>query len=461
MKKCITLGNWNKNYLYIIAIVISVNIYCLFTGYGYQTYIIGFFIVKDHIGHNYIHKLYYYLLILICFLLYFLYEKKRNSKINNEIKNYNKNDNIDSINNTNINTFKLIYNDMRQINFSHIPDYFVILILFLYVLSEHIQLILTQFFSFGHYWMVELIIMSYLNYKMLNIEIYEHQKLSLYLISIPIILKTIPIVFLFLDENNHFKDGVINYKYNSEKYNLLKSLFVAHWWLFPIAMILFFSKMVLDTYIIINIKKFMDFKYVSVTKLLILYGLFGVSLSSIFSLITTFISCGKKNEDIKDIYDYICKIVDKSNDRFIENYGVYFTGDYWLDLLYTLIGAIGYNVYTFFVFQTVKYFNPVYKSFSLPFIFFIQKIILIYQLNNDEPIKYLNASFFLDLIADFLALLAFLIFLEILELNFCGLKKNLRKYIALRSKIDYKDYDLTRDTLSGIEDTNSDEDDDK
>ena len=89
MKKCITLGNWNKNYLYIIAIVISVNIYILISGGGYHIYMIGLFIDEDHIGHVYIHKLIYYLLILICSFLYSLYDKKRNNKNNNKIESDN------------------------------------------------------------------------------------------------------------------------------------------------------------------------------------------------------------------------------------------------------------------------------------------------------------------------------------------------------------------------------------
>ena len=441
MKKCITFGNWNKYYLNILAIVISLNIYYILSGIGYHSYSIGLLIVEDHSGHTYIHNLFYYLLILIGSFLYSLYDKKINSNNIHKLENNNNN---------------LIYNDIDSLNNSNISNKFVLLIIFLFALSENIKPFITQFFSYGDYWMLELIIMAYLNYKMFKIQVYEHQKLSLYLISIPFILKSITIVFMFCDENNYFKDDVINYKYNENK-NILKSLFVAHWWLFPIAMIVYFIKMVIDAYIILNIKKIIDFKYVPVNKLLILYSLFGTFLSSIFSLIATFISCGKKNNNIYDIYDYICKVVDKnSGDKFIENYRVYFSGEYVKDLLYTLIGAFPYNINTFFFFQTIKYFNPVYKSFSWPLTFFIHKLILIYQLNNNnESIKYLNASFFLDWVSDISAIIAFLIFLEIIELNFCGLNKNLRKYITLRSKNDSKDYTILDDILSEQSDISS------
>ena len=445
MKKCISLGNWNKYYLYIISIVIFLNITNFITGIGYHTYSLGLFDDNDHAVHTYIHKLFYYLFILIFTFLYFLFDKKRNSKIIAKLKNDNQNDN-----NTNANSF-LIFNDIEEQDTSNISDNFAICMIFLFVLFEYIHLIMIQFFSFGDYWMVELIIMAYLNYKMFNIQIYEHQKLSLYLISIPIILKTITIVFFFCDENNYLQNGVINYKYN-EKTSLLKSLFVAHWWLFPIMLIMYFIKMVFDAYIILNIKKVMDFKYVSVIKILILYSLFGISFSSIFSLITTFISCGKRNDEIYDIYDYICKVLDKNNDRFIESYKVYFTGDYGKDLLYTSISAIPNCIYYYFFFQTIKKLNPVYKSFCWPLIFLIQKLILISQINDDEPMKYLNSSFFIDFASDLSAVIIFLIFLEIVELNFCGLNRNLRKNIVSRSKINFKDYDISRDSFSDTSD---------
>ena len=52
--------------------------------------------------------------------------------------------------------------------------------------------------------------------------------------------------------------------------------------------------------------------------------------------------------------------------------------------------------------------------------------------------KYIRESYFLDLASDFSAIIGFLIYLEIIELNFCKLNKNLRKYIIIRSDEDAK-----------------------
>ena len=418
----------------------------MIAGFGYRTYQVGIFIDDKHISHSYIHKLFYYSIIFICSIFYCLYEYKRDN-------NNNKNKlNDEFTNNKSLNEDKeLIYHDIGYYVDKNISNSFTFLMLFLYVLSENIDFITHLFFTFGDYWMLELVIMTYLNHKMFQLKIYKHQKLAIYLVSIPFILKSVTIILFFCDENNYLKDGQTNYKYNDST-SLLKSLFVAHAWLFPISMILYFVEMSFSAYIIINIKKIIDLKYVLISKLLIIYGFFGIVLSLFFSLITTFISCGKKNEEIYDIYDYLCKVVDNNGDRFIENFKVYFTSNIWKDLLYTLIGAIGYNVYTLFLFQIVKYLNPIYKSFASPLTFFIQKLILMYQINDNEPIKYINSSFFIDFSSDISAIIGFLIYLEIIELNFYGFNENLRINIIQRSDYELKTYNFNRDSINSEND---------
>ena len=59
-----------------------------------------------------------------------------------------------------------------------------------------------------------------------------------------------------------------------------------------------------------------------------------------------------------------------------------------------------------------------------------------YQINSNEPIKYLNASYFIDFASDITSIIGFLIYLEIIELNFCGFNENLKKNIILRGKFD-------------------------
>ena len=96
--------------------------------------------------------------------------------------------------------------------------------------------------------MLELWVMSYLSRKMFREKIYEHQLIGLFSVIIPFIFKVITIVLFFCDGNNKLENGQIDYKYNNTNYNsnndnetiLLKSLFVAHSWLFPISFLSYF-----------------------------------------------------------------------------------------------------------------------------------------------------------------------------------------------------------------------------
>ena len=44
----------------------------------------------------------------------------------------------------------------------------------------------------------------------------------------------------------------------------------------------------------------------------------------------------------------------------------------------------------------------------------------------------------MDISGDITSIIGFLIYLEIIELNFCGLSFNLKKYIILRGEKDYR-----------------------
>ena len=82
-KSCITFGNWNKRYLYIIGSFISVIIYKIITGYSYYEYKFLYTLgedAKDISGHLYIHQCFYYFIIFIFSFLFHLYEERKEQK---------------------------------------------------------------------------------------------------------------------------------------------------------------------------------------------------------------------------------------------------------------------------------------------------------------------------------------------------------------------------------------------
>lgn len=77
--------------------------------------------------------------------------------------------------------------------------------------------------------------------------------------------------------------------------------------------------------------------------------------------------------------------------------------------------------------------------FSFPIYFFFKKIFLIFNTlfhgnffieNKMENIEY---KFILDISCDFLSFIGFTVYLELIELNFCGLNYNLCRHISIRA----------------------------
>ena len=109
----------------------------------------------------------------------------------------------------------------------------------------------------------------------------------------------------------------------------------------------------------------------------------------------------------------------------------------------------------------IKYLTPVHVSFTNSIYYFFIRIILF--INNqfvegkwESKFKY--SKFFIDILCESLSFIGFLIYLEIIELHFCGLYFDLKKYIIRRSIKDIND-DLPFDETTIIDD-NLEKDDD-
>lgn len=117
-------------------------------------------------------------------------------------------------------------------------------------------------------------------------------------------------------------------------------------------------------------------------------------------------------------------------------------GDFIFVIIYFLIDIILTSLYNFFFLSILKNLSPEYFFFTGSIRDTLVKIIFLFHNkifegfyfvreggNYDYPLK----KFLLETIGNFLALFGFLVYLEIIELNFCGLNFNLKKNIVKRS----------------------------
>jgi len=448
MGQYITLGDFNKNYLFIIFEILALILKDTIYGYNYNESFIT--PISDGAKEilfefNLIKHIYCYLITIIFSGILYRY---RTNKLELDLSQIMPLKITITSSTTEYESDITSDNSVIIVKNQKINDYsktFLFFIIFLWIIEEH----LIEIFSILKdldFWMIELIILSYFNWKMFKMQTYLHHKLIMILNLLPTITKIFSIILSFLDKYN--KDGNY-YEYNyPEGYEgkKLKNLYVRFAYLVPVGILIYLILITLRAYVNSNLKVFMDKKNIEAFKLLFIYGLFGTIISIFACLITTFVNCGYNNTE-KDIYDYICKIQYKDKkyfDSFIAYY-YSFEGNYKMlkilsEIIKNIFATIFFFAHKYYSIKIIELFTPIHLIFSFPVYYFIQKIILIittaiteHSFFGKNHINLIEHKFIVDTFGDILSIIGFLVYLEIIELNFCGLEYNLRKNIMKRA----------------------------
>ena len=457
MAKYISLGKFNKNHIYIILSIICLILRDIISGYNYNDSfqeVIPIKAQENFSEHNLINHIFYYIGTFILSLIFYIVETRNNSR--NSINALKKKDK--KISDKDLLDDNIIYirPERENITFSKNFIYWFILLIFLWIIEEHLIEIYSILKDLD-FLAIEIIIASLLNSKMFHLKIFRHHILVYFINFIPILLKIVTIILSFNDEGN--QNYIINnttyyeYCYNNNSADCknvkdkLKNLYVIYWWLVPVGIITYLFLITLRIYVYSKLKWFMDLKYMSANKILMIYGLLGTILCSITCTITTFKSCEEITSEKKDLYDYIC-FVKNNQSKFFDNFYIYFENiNIIIILRYTLI-VILFFFNKYFAILIIKFFTPVHLIISFPIYYIIQKIVLIintlireHSFFNETNFKFKTEKFILDLTGDIVSIIGFFIYLEIIEINICKLNYNLRRYIIIRGNNElYDDY---------------------
>jgi len=490
MGRYISFAKFHKKHLYILFSLICLILKDFAFGYKYNNSFISSSQDQDKnnpSNHFLINNILSYTFTII--LSFILYKIERKNLGRNSLKEKENEDN------SSLPTIKYIYNDTNKAYLSNNSLSFFLIIILLWILYEN----LFKFFWFLKeldFWMVEIIIISYMMSKMFKEKIYLHHKVVICLNFTLPLLKLITIILSFNDEcnkgenyqycnntnnnNNNNINNTINSSYTINNFIMylsrnetlslneneagnnstgLTNLYVVRSFLVPIVIIISIILMSIRSYVNLSIKSFMDLKYISEKKLLILYGLMGSIISFIICIITTIFKCKDEGNE-KDIYDYICKVksnITNTNNTYItllyfDSFTVFFQSGSWIKILRSFLGSIFFCFNRYFSMLIIKNFTPVHLIFTFPVYYFFQKIILIIinaimQDKAFEKNNFIVVKLILDFWEDILSSIGFLIYLEIIELNFCKLNYNLKRKISDRA--DEENY-----SNLGIEDEN-------
>ena len=435
MGKYLSCGKLNNYYKYIFLAAAFSLISTIITGIGYCNNANVIYIAhlypeeteKTQIALSYhiiIHNIYRYIIILIISIFLFKYEKSHSQSQ----KEKNKENFAMKI--------KFLYQkDIEEIKQK--SKLFIIFGIVLYFVQDILSVFYFQFdLRQLDLWILELPLLSFFSCKLLKVKIYGHHKFSIYLsVFVGLISKIIEIfIYLFSDD---FKDQI----YNKHKF------------LFFIGIFTFLIIIILRAYSLTEMKVFMDYKFVSPTKLLIYISIIGIIINFFLMFIFTYNKC----KTIDDIDIHLCNIGENDNreEAYLENYYIYFqilndsinngrAYEVFIEIFTSIIGSLTFFGFKYFFILIIKYLSSVHYIFYGCIHAFAVRILstIILLINNSyfNELSFNTGIFIATIISDIVSTIAICIYSEVIELNFCKLDLNLRKNIISRSNLESDDY---------------------
>ncbi len=449
MKSIISFGGFNKYFLYILLSIFCAILNDSLSGFNYCDAFTEIRLIKtntqDYLSwHHLIHQIFNY---FGTFLFAFFFDKYEVETSKRESER-----DIPTVSHKN-GQISLIFDDPERRYNSNAIKMMCLIIIFFWIIEEELIIFYDYALKDLDFWMFELLIITYLTSYIFKSKIFKHQKLSIWLNIFPCLLKIITIILTFFPRDNNLH---ILYK---------NTIYI------PIGFILYIILITFRSVVNAKIKWLMDLRYISVSRLLRLYGIVGTIVCTIVCTITTFMPYKKYNNTNNDtnLFNYMCKIPfnstnaakEKTNETielYLESFSYYYNTIFGkmgiesynkMEILYEIIiiisGIITFFFNKYFSLLVIKYLTPVHVIFSFPIYFFIEKTALIsvdvilgkflLKKKGNEKIK---NKFILDTIGDCFSFLGFLIYLEIIELNFRKFNYNLRRKIKERSLEEYQ-----------------------
>ena len=377
--------------------------------------------------HIIIHNIYLNVGIIIFSLILFHYEKKM-------FKNDKKKKKTGSV------VVELIHDDIeKELQEKSLLNIIIVIILY------NIQDILTVLFFQNDFrclnlWILELPLLSFFNFKLLNSKLHSHHKFAICLSVIFCLTTKLITILIFSFSDEDLVYHIYKYKY-----------------LIPVGIIYYLIIITIRAYTVTEMKIFMDLRYISPSKILIIYGIIGFLINFLICIISTYNKC----LTIGDIDIHLCKINNNTNpnEKYLENFFIYFkilkdsinndkTYEVIIEVLVSFFGALTYFCSIYFYILIIHYLTSVHVIFySLIYAFSIRisNIICGYvfgivesPFKNKKMIFEYIIEFFLAFFSDITAGFGILIYLEVIELDFCNFSYNVRISIMKRSDDDSK-----------------------
>ena len=268
-------------------------------------------------------------------------------------------------------------------------------------------------FQFFNFWTVEIIFMLHFMRKYFVMDFYLHNKVSIiFIISIcSILLLTasfLPTSLLGKISGNAYEN--IEIKLGSKFYSIL-FIFIFIILSYDYSFSRIYSKIL------------MQIKFISPYKIILAFGIVGFGISLIASVVSYFIGY---RDNFNNYFSSMRNVLNGEKPY-----------KFWVEIfcIYPLYSFTNFMELTFEI-LTIYYLNPFYVLMTNNLYYSITELISFLSNISSDGLKI--AHFLIAEFSEVFAFLGYMIYLEILELNFCRLNENLKRIIIEKGEKEFR-----------------------
>lgn len=395
-KKLITIGECSKFYLYIIGSALF-QFFAIFISGGLEASLglFGFFPILN--SYSIIQSIYTYIGYIIFGILYYIFFKKKKKESKAKPAK------------------QLIYQKKKLETKSLLTYLQIFLVCFCFGLYiEVLNVLYGLGFHLLNYWTFETIFTLLLMKKYFVMDIFTHQKCSIFFVvstcsSCILIASLIP--------SSTSEEGE-----ELNTYQVIGKQLGSYSYCFLIIIVFIFLSFVYAYSRTVS-KVLMQIKYFSSYKLIFSIGIIGLIISIITALILDKIEIGTSTfQYFSDLHS-----CEKDYKFYLEIFLIYPI------FIFTKFMQMHFEI------LTIYYLNPIYSLAINNLTYGTSKLISFISDNFNG-----FSNFIFNELCEIFALIGYSIYLEILELNFCGLNNNLKKNIVIKGEDEFSKMNTIR-----------------
>ena len=303
----------------------------------------------------------------------------------------------------------------------------IIIVSIIYVIHFELLDILYTFKLYNLcFWSFEIIFVIFFIKRYFVIKFYNYQECSLlFMIIVDSILLIIASFYPVIEGKSGPKTS----------YEILGLFVDKNYFLFILIILIINSVKVFISYARVRAKVLIDFKYISPYTILIFIGIFGLLFTSIELIFGTLFKC-------ENPFDKFCVVESFDKTKYFDNVIIYFNKlgekgakEFCLEIFFLLPIFIIINFFELVCeFLIIIHLNPIFVLIQNNFAYGVNYLLyVVIKSNTSKQKDDILKQFFFNETAEITAIICYMIYLQIIELRFCGLDTYLDRNLLLLS----------------------------